>query len=94
MGVFVLAASVDDESEARKMVAEAGIEFRMAYGVDEEIIAGLDAFSGLRQDKTYIQPTEFVLRPGGEIAASLYATTQLGRMKPREVLQFIKARMD
>ena len=76
------------------MVAEAGIEFRMAYGVDEEIIAGLDAFSGLRQDKTYIQPTEFVLRPGGEIAASLYATTQLGRMKPREVLQFIKARMD
>ena len=76
------------------MVAESGIEFRMAYGVDEEIIAGLDAFSGLRQDKTYIQPTEFVLRPGGEIAASLYATTQLGRMKPREVLQFIKARMD
>jgi hypothetical protein len=40
-----------------------------------------------------IQPCEFVIRPDGTVAASMYATTQLGRMMPEAVHQFIKARI-
>jgi hypothetical protein len=52
----------------------------------------LGAWTGARQGMTILQPTEFVLNPAGEVMASLYATTQLGRMSPEAILQFVKAR--
>ena len=94
MGVRVLAVSVDDEAGARKMAADNKLSMPIAYGLTVDQIKLLDAFTGERQTGTYIQPTEFVLRPGGEVAASMYSTMQLGRMKPREVLQFLKSRME
>ena len=93
MGVKVLATSVDGEAEARKLIADHSLTFPVAYGVSAADIAALQAFTGERHGNTYIQPTEFILRPGGEIAASMYASTQLGRMDPREVLEFLKSRV-
>lgn len=93
MGVKVLAASADEEAGARKMVAEHSLSFPVAYGVQPDHIEALGAFTQDRQGVSIIQPTEFVLNPDGELFASMYSTTQLGRMSPREVLQFIKSRM-
>ena len=93
MGVKVLAASVDGEAEIRKLIADNSLTFPVAYGVSAADIKTLQALTGERQGNTYIQPTEFILRPGGEIAASMYASTQLGRMDPREVLEFLKSRV-
>ena len=42
--------------------------------------------------RVILQPCEFVLNPAGEVMASLYATTQLGRMSPEEILRFVKVR--
>ncbi len=93
MGVKVFAASADDESDARKIAADQKLEFPIGYGVQNDTIELLGAFSGERRGETYIQPTEFVINPEGEIAASMYSSTQLGRMNPREVLQFLKSRV-
>lgn len=93
MGVKVVAASTDPEAGARKMAADHNLTFPIAYGVNSEHIEALGAFSGARQDEVMIQPAEFVLNPDGDIVASMYASTQLGRMYPREVLQFLKSRI-
>ena len=93
MGVRVIAACADNEVGARKMVSEQKLTFPVAYGVQADLIEKLGAFQGVRQGEMYIQPTEFVINPDGEVAASMYASTQLGRMKPREVLQFLKNRV-
>lgn len=93
LGVKVIAVSVDDEAGARKITAENKLTMPMGYGLSVEQIKLLGAFTGERDSGTYIQPTEFVLQPGGKVAASMYSTMQLGRMKPREVLQFLQSRM-
>ena len=94
MGVKLIAASTDSREQTQQMVEEHGFEFPIAYGVTQADIAALGAFSGERRGDTIMQATEFILNPAGEVAASMYSTTQLGRMNPREVAQFIKARMD
>lgn len=93
MGVKVIAASADDEAGARKMAGEQKLTFPVAYGVQPLVAELTGAFSGVRQERTYIQPTEFVINPDGIIAASMYSSTQLGRMNPREILQFLKSRV-
>lgn len=93
MGVKVLAASVDGEAEIRKLTADHHLSFPVAHSVSQSDIHALGAFTGERQGITYIQPTEFILRPGGEVAAAMYSSTQLGRMDPREVLEFLKSRV-
>ena len=75
------------------MISSQSLSFPVACGLDDEGIETLGAFAGIRQDKTYIQPAEFILNPEGEVAASMYSTTQLGRMKPAEVIQFLKSRV-
>lgn len=93
MGIRVIAASGDEEAGARKMAGEQRLTFPVAYGVQAELIEKLGAFQGVRQGETYIQPTEFILNPDGKVVASMYSSTQLGRMNPREVLQFLKSRV-
>ena len=92
LGIRVIAASTDPEEGARKVVADHGLSFPVAYGVIEADISAIGAWSGDREGRTITQPAEFVLRPGGEVAASLYGSTQLGRMSPREVAVFVRAR--
>ena len=93
MGIKVTAASTDTEAGARKIAGEQKLTFPVAYGVTSENIEAVGAFSGIRQDEVIIQPAEFVLNPEGEVVASMYSSTQLGRMNSREVLQFLKSRV-
>jgi peroxiredoxin len=91
--IRVIAANADGDSDTDHTKSEHGLSYPVAHSVDAEIAKTLDAFTGIRQEKFIMQATEFVLRPGGEVAASMYSTTQLGRMDARDVLKFIKARM-
>ena len=70
------------------------LSFPVAHSVTPEVVKELGVWTGERQGKGIMQPSEFVIRPSGEVAASMYATTQLGRMDPQEVLRFVKSRMD
>ena len=40
-----------------------------------------------------MEPAEFIFRPDGMVAASLYGTTQPGIMNPRETAVFVKDRL-
>ena len=92
LGIKVVAASTDAESGAKKMITEQEITYPVGFGMSLAKIDSLGAFAGERQGETIVQPAEFLLWPGGKIAASLYATSQLGRMSPHEIAVFVKDR--
>lgn len=93
LGVKVVAASTDGEAAARKSASDLSLSFPVGFGVTANDIETLGAWPGERKGETIMQPAEFILRPGGEVAASLYGTTQLGRMNPHEVAVFVKDRL-
>ena len=93
LGIKVIAVSTDAEAAARKTVSDSKLSFPVGFGITEADIAAAGAVQGERKDLVIVQPAEFILRPGGEVAASLYATTQVGRMSPREIAVFVKDRM-
>lgn len=92
LGIKVIAASTDSEPGAKKVIPEQEITYPVGFGMSHAEIDTLGAFAGERQGETIVQPAEFLLWPGGKIAASLYATSQLGRMSPREIAVFVKDR--
>ena len=91
MGIKVYGASSDDVDGARKKVEE-GITFTIGHGLDVDDAQALGAWTGARPGMTMLQPAEFVLNPEGEVMASMYATTQLGRMNPAEIVRFVSSR--
>lgn len=93
LSIKIVAANADGDADTDHTLAQTGLSFPVAHSVGPAIVKALDAWTGERQGRAYMQPAEFVLRPSGEVAASMYASTQLGRMDPQEVLRFIKARM-
>jgi len=91
MGIKVYGASSDNAEGAQGSI-DKGITFPIGFGMNVDDAQTLDAWTGARQGMTILQPCEFVLNPAGEVMASLYATTQLGRMSPEEILRFVSAR--
>ena len=92
MGIKIIAANADGDPDTPKTQADHELSFPIAHSVDPEIAAKLGAWTGERKGAKIIQPCEFVIRPDGTVAASLYATTQLGRMLPEAIWYFVKAR--
>ncbi|HIK88972.1 MAG TPA: redoxin domain-containing protein [Dehalococcoidia bacterium] len=88
----IVFANADGDPDSSQTHADHDLSFPIAHSVDEEIAAKLGAWTELRQGTTIIQPCEFVIRPDGTVAASLYATTQLGRMSPEAVWEFVNDR--
>ena len=93
LGIKMLAANTQGIPETEEVQHDHDLSFPVAHSVPVDLAGVLGAWTGVRQGEEYIQPCEFVIRPDGTVAASMYATTQLGRMKPEEVLRFITARM-
>ncbi len=90
LGIKVIAARTDPEAGARKTMSDSKLSFPVGLGITEADIAAIGSVQNERKGLAITQPAEFILRPGGEVAASLYATTQVGRMGPREVAVFVK----
>ena len=94
LGVRVIAGNTEGVPETGATPHDHQLSFPVAHSVNPELVKVLGGWIGERQGKRIMQPSEFVIRPNGEVAASMYATTQLGRMDPQEVPRFVKSRMD
>lgn len=87
----VITGSSDPEDRAVEVGR--GLSFPVAYGIAEDTARSLGAYTGVREGRFIIQPVELVLRPEGTIAAAMYATSQVGRMDPEEVVRFLNSRV-
>ena len=82
----IYAISVDTVEQAQTVVT-AGITFSMAYGCTKDDADALGAWWGNHPpDGEHMQPTEFLLRQGGLVLGSMYASGAVGRMGPDEAI--------
>ncbi len=85
----LLAGSVDARPKAQKTVSEQGLSFPVAYGLDLEAIARtLGGF--FHQEKRFLQPAGFVVRPDGNIEVASYSSGPIGRLKAANVLALVR----
>jgi len=85
----VLAGSVDAVSEASKTVNDLGLSFPVAHELDlEETGRILGGF--YQQEKRYLQPSGFVIRPEGTLEVASYSSGPIGRLKAANVLALVR----
>ena len=84
-----MAANTGGYPETTQTHADHDLSFPIAHSVDISFAQQLGAWVGERRGEQIIQPCEFLLRPDGSIAASVYANTSLGRMLPEAIWHFV-----
>ncbi len=91
LGIKIVGASADSLEGAQESEDE-GHPYPIGFNLDADDAQTLGAWTGVRQGMTIVNPCEFILNPEGVVMASLYATTQIGRMNPAEIVRFVSAR--
>ena len=88
MDTLVIALSVDDEATTRDLIAKHGLQFPVGHSADVRAIATTTG-AFVNNDTMYLQPTGFVLDPGGRVAVSVYSSGGIGRLTPEDVIGLI-----
>lgn len=81
----VVAASVDSLDKAKEVADE--VNFPIGHGVTRDVADALGSW--WEERRQIIQPSEFVLGPGGKVAVSSYADGPLGRIEAPDVIKLI-----
>lgn len=84
-GVSILAGSVDDEDNARKLAD--GKSFPFAWGMTRADGERVGAW--WEERRQIVQPSEFILDGEGAVQASSYSDGPLGRMDAADALKLI-----
>jgi hypothetical protein len=92
LGCAIYAISADT-LEQTLGVTNNGITFPIAYGCTEANAAAIGAWWGDHPPGGWhIEPTEFLLRQGGLVLGSMYASGPIGRMGSDEAVSLITNR--
>jgi len=84
-GVKVVAASVDPLDKAKEVAA--GLSFPVAYGVTRAQADQLGAW--WEERRQIVQPSEFLVGPGGKILSATYSSGPLGRVEATDVVRMV-----
>lgn len=84
-GVSLLAGSVDDEDNARKLAD--GKSFPFAYGMTRADGERIGAW--WEERRRIVQPSEFILDGNGTVEVSSYSDGPLGRIDAADALKLI-----
>lgn len=76
LGVKVIAASVDDADKAAEVAAE--LSFPVAHGVTRADAEAIGAWWS--DERSIMQPSEFVIDGDGKVMLSTYSSGPLGRI--------------
>lgn len=86
----MLAASVDNEEDARKAKRELNLSYPIAYGLSGEEISALTG-AYYEAQKKFIHATGFILKPDSTVAAAVYSTGPIGRYTAADALDLATA---
>lgn len=84
----VAALSVDDETTTQDLIARHGLRFAVGHSADARAIAAATG-AFVNDDPVYLQPTGFVLDPGGRVVVSVYSSGAIGRLVPSDVIGLV-----
>lgn len=86
--ITVIAASVDNEEDTKKMTLKESFTFPVAYGVNAlEVAKNTGAFYDEKRE--FLHATGFILKPDGTVATAVYASGPVGRLIPADSLRMI-----
>ena len=92
LGCTIYAISADTLEQAQKIAGE-GLTFQIAYGCTRADAQAIGAWWGDHPpDGEHIQPTEFLLRQGGLVLCSMYASGPVGRISADDGVSLITNR--
>ncbi len=90
-GVEVVALSADDEEGARAMQDAEDISFPILYGLDvHDMEERLGLWVRDDDERTHVQPAEYVLDSRGRIVLASYASGPVGRLDAEQALERAK----
>ncbi len=86
--IGVIALSVDPEDKARETVEQHGLQFPVAYGLQQ---SHGEAVGALWEDRRgFVQPAQFILGPDGQILHAVYGEGPLGRITASDTLRWVR----
>jgi peroxiredoxin len=88
-GIRVVALSVDDQEATAALVAKHKLTFPVGYGADAPAVAALTG-AFVNPDPVYLQSTDFVLDPAGNVVVSVYSSGAIGRIVPDDVIGLVR----
>jgi peroxiredoxin len=88
-GIRVVALSVDDKEATAALVAKHKLTFPVGYGADAPAVAALTG-AFVNPDPVYLQSTDFVLDPVGNVVVSVYSSGAIGRLVPDDVVGLVR----
>ncbi|HEY3878616.1 MAG TPA: peroxiredoxin family protein [Trebonia sp.] len=88
-GIRVVALSVDDREATVALVEKHKLTFPVGYGADARAIAALTG-AFVNPDPAYLQSTDFVLDPAGNVVVSVYSSGAIGRLVPDDVIGLVR----
>ncbi len=66
----------------------------MASGLDADSVAASVGAYINAAGEAFLQPTAFVLNPGGEVVQALYSSAAMGRLAPNDVVKVVKSKIE
>ena len=88
-GIRVVALSVDDKETTAALVDKHKLTFPVGYGADAPAVAALTG-AFVNPDPVYLQSTDFVLDPAGNVVVSVYSSGAIGRLVPDDVVGLVR----
>ena len=82
LGVSIFAGCVDSEEKTAEVAADLG--FPVAWGMTREMGDQFGAWWD--EGREFIQPSEFLVTGTGEVLASTYSSSPVGRMDPEDAV--------
>ena len=86
LGVSIVAGCVDSEEKTTEVAAELG--FPVAWGMTREMGDRFGAWWD--EEREFVQPSEFFITGSGEVLASTYSSSPVGRMGPEDAVTLAK----
>ncbi len=87
--VKIFAGSVDSLDKAKEAIEKASATYPVAYGMDAIEISKITG-AYYDQEKIYLHPTGFLIRPDNTIDVACYSSGPVGRIVAKNVLGLVK----
>lgn len=91
MDVQVVALSADDAEDAGKMKEEEELAFPVLWGLDCDDVRDRFGLYIQENERTHLQPAQFILDPDGEIRFASYSNGPVGRLGAEDALEQVEA---
>ena len=87
----MVALSADDREAAREMTDEEDLDFPVLYDLDVKDIRDRYGIYIHENERTHLQPAQFILDPEGKVELASYSSGPVGRLDAEEALEEVRA---